>query len=568
MVRAVLPAIGIPGANINFIAAGGQQTCTQVKADLLKLGVRVLSIEDVLASVDFIPLNVGEAWGYLRMFPVSQDDLTPADIAVFDELPLSLSVVAGVITKSFQTELSHINLKSRERNTPNMVLRDVSVQHTSFASLIDRPVHLVVSSDGFTLTPTTEEEVAAKLKAHFDRPWRPTLWLKESRLLSYDEMCGASAQQCLTEGSKKFGSKAANLGFLCHKDVLGRATQPSTMSHKFGYDLTPAGFGVPIQFYADFIDHPANGLARTLISQIISLEESDIVSTSERSQFVEKIQNAIYMNSTIPPSALSAISARLGQVMPGLKKFKVRSSASAEDIPGFDGAGLYDSFTFKNKEVDNPDMSCTVKYENGGVKSKMVPATLNCAIKGVYASLWNKRAIEERSFARLNHSTAAMGLGVLSQYDEESEVAANSVVVTRLNDVPTAGYSLAIQQGNNLVTNPDKGTYAEGSMAIFGDEGEPTTYSVQRYAKPIADRTPLTGPVMNKDQLDKMMDMAVQVERAYCKYVDKNYIGGEYDASSCDYVEEIGEKVTALDMEFKYTENAKFICKQVREFHG
>ena len=29
---------------------------------------------------------------------------------------------------------------------------------------------------------------------------------------------------------------------------------------------------------------------------------------------------------------------------------------------------------------------------------KMEPRTIACAIKGVYASLWNKRAIEERTF--------------------------------------------------------------------------------------------------------------------------------------------------------------------------
>ena len=52
------------------------------------------------------------------------DACTPTDIPVFDELPLDLSVVAGVITRAVQDTNSHVNLKSKERGTPNMVLRD------------------------------------------------------------------------------------------------------------------------------------------------------------------------------------------------------------------------------------------------------------------------------------------------------------------------------------------------------------------------------------------------------------------------------------------------------------
>ena len=53
--------------------------------------------------------------------------------------------------------------------------------------------------------------------------------------------------------------------------------------------------------------------------------------------------------------------------------------------------------------------SVTAPSSQDGVATKldMKPKTVQCAIKGVYASLWNARAIEERSFARLDHATAA-----------------------------------------------------------------------------------------------------------------------------------------------------------------
>ena len=112
---------------------------------------------------------------------------------------------------------------------------------------------------------------------------------------------------------------------------------------------------------------------------------------------------------------------------------------------------------------------------------------MGCAVKGVYASLWNKRAVEERSFARIDQRTIAMGLAIVPAYDTESEVAANAVVVTRvLNTDDVFGYSLSVQQGNNLVTNPDPGTYSEVTIAGFISDDEPTSLTVTRFAKPTA----------------------------------------------------------------------------------
>ncbi len=49
------------------------------------------------------------------------------------------------------------------------------------------------------------------------------------------------------------------------------------------------------------------------------------------------------------------------------------------------------------------------------------------------------------------------------------------------------GYSLSIQLGNNLVTNPDPGTYSETTVAALGVGNEPTSLTVTRFAKPTPD---------------------------------------------------------------------------------
>jgi len=90
-----------------------------VRDRLAKAGIRALTIDQVLGSITYLPLNAGAAWGYLRIF-LDRKTLTPQDIPVFAELPLDLSVVAGVITRAVQDSNSHVNLKSKERGTPNM----------------------------------------------------------------------------------------------------------------------------------------------------------------------------------------------------------------------------------------------------------------------------------------------------------------------------------------------------------------------------------------------------------------------------------------------------------------
>ncbi len=134
IVTLVKAKISIPGARFAFVATGSQQTVATVLDQLTAAGIEALTVDRILGSITYLPLNAGEAWGYLRIFPAA-DSLTPADIPVFDELPLDLSVVAGVITKAVQDSNSHVNLKSKERGTPNMVLRDAGPEQPAAGSL-------------------------------------------------------------------------------------------------------------------------------------------------------------------------------------------------------------------------------------------------------------------------------------------------------------------------------------------------------------------------------------------------------------------------------------------------
>ncbi|HEU0030410.1 MAG TPA: PEP/pyruvate-binding domain-containing protein [Kofleriaceae bacterium] len=560
---AVKKAFQIPGAKLAFVATGPQQTTATIGDKLAALGMRNTTVDQILGSLNYLPLNLGEAWGYLRIFPGNADDLTPLDIAVLDDLPLDLAVVAGTITRAYQDASSHVNLKSKERGTPDMVLRDAGPSQAQLAPLANQPVHLVVKADSFVIEPTTDELVRQKFEERTNRPWIPVEYVPETRLLSFAEMCPGSASDCIA-AQKRFGSKAANLGLLQHRSVLGKTTDAGSTSQRFGYDLSPPGLGVPVTYYHDFVSYAPNTELRAKLSALIAAEKTGTLSPAQRRAMADDTRLAFY-RAQVPPEMLSAIRTKVGAVLPGVDRIKIRSSANAEDLPNFDGAGLHDSFSARMSSVDNPDGSCQVLASTDGVDTKLEvsPKTVNCALKGVWASLWNKRAIEERSFARLDHATVGMGIAIVSRYDDEFEVVANSVLVTRvIGNSGIYGYSFSTQVGNNLVTNPAPGTYAENVIAGFVDPDRPPTFTVTRYATPDRGAAPLTHRVLADDQMTQMLDITRHVEAAYCS-VKPGYYSG-----SCDDVSLDPEKPTALDLEVKILDNGHYVFKQVREFAG
>lgn len=567
VLRTVKAAIRIPGAKVAFVATGPQQTSATVAAEIARLGIEITSIDAVLGAVKYIGLNEGDAWGYLRIFPTNVGRLGTTDIPVFDELPLDLGVVAGVLTKAVQDVNSHVNLKSKERGTPNAVVRDAGPEHPTLRPWADKPVHLKVTLEGFTLESTTPEVIEQKRRERLDRPWIPLPVVDESRLLSFDEMCPALDASCFA-GSPRFGGKATGLAFLSR--ALGRTDAPGSESARFGYDLTPRGFGLPVQFFREFVNAPENSALKTLVDALVADEKEGRLDAETREVRVRAVKQAFLVAKT-PPAILEALKARVAELLPNVPKFKFRSSATSEDIPNFNGAGLYDSFSAEIDKRDNADGSCRVEEETGAggvvTKAKVKPKTLQCAMKAVFASTFNVRAMEERTFARLDHATAGMGIAVNPDYDIDEEVAYNAVLVTRVLGGEIYGYSVSLQQGNNLVTNPEPGTLTEFDLAVFADPARPPRFTTTRYATTEAGTPVRTSRLLGDDKLTELVDLAKAVEVAMCK-AQPNYHPKLRRQEQCDFVWLDLDKPKALDMEFKILESGRYVLKQSREFHG
>ena len=229
-VRIVARRVTIPGARLAFVADRlPADRRDRRRTSSHALGVEVLRWIKVLGSINYLPLNVGEAWGYLRIFPARQRRACRRPTSrCSTSCPLDLSVVAGMITRAVQDTNSHVNLKSKERGTPNMVLRDAGPDHPRLAPFADQPVHLVVRRDDFLIEPTTDERSP--------RSWpsgstcRGSRWSGSPRHESarFDEMAAGTAARTRWRLSAGYGGKAANLGFLAHRDVLGRVDDPGS----------------------------------------------------------------------------------------------------------------------------------------------------------------------------------------------------------------------------------------------------------------------------------------------------------------------------------------------------
>lgn len=579
----VKQALRLDQEKMSVILYGSQQTVQTITQQLQDLKITVRHIENIVGSIPVVPMNVGDAWGYLRLSPPAMtEELKPDDIVLFKELPLDLSVVAGVVTEAVQDGGSHVNLKSKERNTPNVVVRDAN-RLAELKAMADQPIHLMVRANGYQVEPSTNAEVKQKLQEKSaGKPWKHLDTQAASELLSFDQMAAQYSSQELMDFGYRYGGKAAKLALLAHKNILGIGSKSQKIQK---YRLTPIGFSVPMSYYQQVVElNPSlSQKIKILVNSeeaAYGLSESNLkpLSTTEKIQTIQDIQKEFY-KARLPDQLVTQLKTQIAQLQTEAKQFfpkseikkvKVRSSANAEDIENFDGAGLHDSFGAKLKDFGDPLEPCELRESTEGVATKreMFPTTILCAVKGVYASLWNKRAVEERSFAHIIPGSAAMGLAINQSYDfrdktEGINEIANAVVITRiLNTEGIYGYQISLNTDDNLVTNPTPNTQSEINLATFIGN-EKSEYTILQYAKPVASAPALKNSLVSQDVKNRIVNLVRALEQAYCKSNPRYYPQGScYDAVSDP------QKKKALDVEVKIYSNGEVLVKQVREFSG
>ncbi len=481
----IIDQVRIDTESIYYFPTGQTQESAYERdlSSYLDSNVRRITAAELYGEQTFNALNTGIGYGRLKVAQ-SSETYSARDIVIFKTIPNDINLTAGVITEVPQTPLSHVNLRAQQNEIPNAFIENAAAD-PAIAPLIGEYVRYEVTADGHTMTRATQEEAEAHLEAI--RPSKITSPPSDLSILEITPL-----EDIVFEDAIAFGAKAANVAEL--RIVLSD-------------DMVPHGFAVPFYFYDAYMMH--NGFyerAREILDQ-----DAFQADPEKRRQALSAFREEIRAGEA-PEWMLEALQ-EMHASFPEGTTLRCRSSTNNEDVEGFNGAGLYNSYT---QHLD----------EGHIIKS----------MRQVWASLWTFRAFEERDFYRIDHFSVFMGVLVHPNFEDEK---ANGVAVTRnIFDPRFEGYYVNVQVGEDLVTNPEDESIPDEFLAwFFGGDLE------IQYARN-SNRVANGATVLSDSQIESLVDALKEAH---------------------NHFEDLYQLVDfALDVEFKITKDDKLVLKQAR----
>jgi hypothetical protein len=327
----------------------------KVAKEVGKKGYKTVTNDELYKAADYQAFNLGKTVGRLKVVPLG----TPyesllferTDIVLLQESYPDITPVAGILATTFSTPLSHVNLRATAWGVPNAGDKKARAK---WAKLDGKVIYYEVTDAGATVREATAQEIEEheRLKKQQRHVSLPQADITNPRLAMLTRM---RAKDVVV-----YGTKSANLGEVRTANLEGV--------------YIPDGFGVPFFYYVRHMRQ--HGLDQRVLDMLADPKFAD--DAAYRKQALEDLRKAI-VDAPIDPAVLDVIYKRVRLKLGGKGVF-VRSSTNAEDLPGFNGAGLYDT-----------------------VPNVVGRDALGAAIKTVWASLWNMRAVEERSAFGIDH---------------------------------------------------------------------------------------------------------------------------------------------------------------------
>ena len=417
---------------IAFKAASDEQR-RRIEAAPRVVRARIGALLDqgaVLHDLPYQGLTLGVAHGRLRVLRDVDDaelaDLTPYDVVVAATIPLAIGPVAGLVTGEHQTPLAHVAVLSAGRGTPNCAVPGAHDQQ-EFTDLDGSWVRLEVARASYRLEPVAEEVARAAVEERLValRAAAPVLEVSDAR---------GSKPPLSSRRSRRLavvGAKSAGLAELRRRRRLRLLVVP--------------GFTVPlgeqrhhlrrdpavVRALADLDDAAGGGGG---VTERLAAVRAAVLGTEVEQGLVRDVRQR-----------LDVLLAGSHPLVAGAEGAIFRSSSNCEDLPGFSGAGLADSFPARGTLDDD---------------------VVADRLRQVWASLWSDRGYAERTASGLDQSRAAMGVLVQPLVPHAVHVVALTTNPVKPGAIPA--YYLNLLPAGSLVTD-EAGAGAE-QLLVFDDD--------------------------------------------------------------------------------------------------
>lgn len=455
------------------------------RASLTARGVSLVDLRKLRQGVGAEGYVLGEGYGYLKVVPpggdVSGVPYGPRDVLVTPSCPQDLSLVAGLVTTTPQNVHSHVNLRLGAKGVPSGFAPDIQA-NSVVMQLEGRLVHIVVEASTIKIDPAPLATAQAFWEARRPALPPPVADLAVTELRGFGPLQAGDATA--------YGTKAANLGELY--EVL-----PSTNR--------VTGFAVPFSAYRDFMG--AAGLQASVDALLADPRTATEAAyrDAQLAALVSRIEGA-----TVPADLLGRlqVAARAGfgdgfATLP----LRLRSSSNVEDGQIVSGAGIHDSARgcFADDLDDDAagPSACLSVEERQALAAQLAAREAELlahpertwlhaaiddlrsdltkergfarALKKVYASLWSRRAFEERAYWGIDHRAVFMGVAVNPAFPMER---LDAVAVTNLDPAASVDggsaplYRVVSQVGGESVVRPlDPSAVAETMLFERGADG-------------------------------------------------------------------------------------------------
>ncbi len=404
---------------------------------------------------------------FLKPGELHKADLPANAIVVLSEIPDELPPVAAILTAVPQTPQAHLNLLAAARGTPNGYVAGVTTDPVLKALASAKvPVVLELGEHGFRYKAWTDVALDAWQRARKSQP--PTSVARTNAVTPDVVVLGddptTTGPATVHALLPMVGGKAAGIAALFGQPGITPPWRPVALTVN-GYALHTQPLRLTLLellHTAEFAD----ARARLVLLEGESAFRKAYAGDADADHWLGNFQamphapsvdrvlrgggvQHLIREAPIDARWLAAVRGQLEQRFAPLaddQPLRFRSSSTAEDVEGFNAAGVYSSHSgYLHADRLTGDAR---------------KATIERAIRRVWASFWSLDAFAERERGGIDHLNPRMAILVEPSFPNNLEIA-NGVVLFGVGldekEQPREEMTVNVQPGALSVTNPPPG---------------------------------------------------------------------------------------------------------------